>query len=106
MNTHAWIITRDFLTEEHEKNMNAVGTCGPADASSELVQMAKENGKSFRLYDDDDILYYEGKFIINPDVNEDDLDGEEEFVPLTEFGEGHAGCTRIDYLENGEWETL
>ena len=53
----------------------------------------------FRLLDDDGTLYYEG--IADKTV----YDTEEGFEPLDEFGIG-AGCTEIQYFENGKWETL
>jgi len=49
----------------------------------------------FRMYDDDDILYYQGQCT------------EEAFDPLDDFGMVNAGCTRIDYEnDNGVFETL
>ena len=59
-------------------------------------------GRKFRLLDDDGNVYFEGRIIIKGD---DIGGGEEDFMPLDGFGEGF-GCTEIQYLENGEWETL
>ena len=56
-------------------------------------------GHKFRMYDDDGELYYTGLFI-------GDADSEDGFKPLDDFGEGNAGCTRIDYFEKGKWVTL
>jgi hypothetical protein len=54
------------------------------------------------MYDDDGLLVYEGRCncLDNPD---EDVDG---FEPLDDFGEPNFGCTRIDYLIDGEWKTL
>ena len=53
----------------------------------------------FKLYDDDDDLYYSGRFW-------GDEDSEEAFAPL-DWGSRYAGCTRIDYRqEDGTWVIL
>lgn len=65
----------------------------------DTVEQYKDDGfnKEFRLYDDDDILYYSGLLF---------EDAEDEFEPL-DWAMNDSGCTRIDYLnEEGEWETL
>jgi hypothetical protein len=49
----------------------------------------------FRLYDDDDELYYEGLG-----------SNSSSFQPLDLFGMPNDGCTRLDYFENDKWETL
>jgi hypothetical protein len=58
----------------------------------------------FRLYDDDMELYYSGV------ITEEWLNGTEEyetlaFAPLN-FAEADAGCTIMDYYEDGVWKTL
>ena len=52
----------------------------------------------FRLLDGDRIPYYEGI--------SDDAISQRAFGPLDDFGEGHAGCAFIEYLENGKWSPL
>ena len=49
----------------------------------------------FKLFDDDDELYYEGVA----------RDLETGFEPL-DWAEYNAGCTKIKYLEDGKWVTL
>jgi hypothetical protein len=51
----------------------------------------------FRLLDDDGEIYYQGR--------SDDRDSEEAFEPL-DWARDHAGCTEIQYLRDGCWETL
>lgn len=63
-------------------------------------------GFRFRLYDDDDFLYYEGRIAISPDAPLDDYGATELFSPLDCFGESYAGCTSIKFLKNGKWEGL
>lgn len=55
---------------------------------------------SFRMYDDDGNLYYEG-------VSDDD-DSSDAFDPLDDYGTPNAGCTTIKYRSSitGQWETL
>jgi len=55
--------------------------------------------KSFRLLDDDGIIYFTG-------LAEVDLyDTEEGFEPLDEIG-AEYGCIDIQYLEDGEYVSL
>lgn len=51
----------------------------------------------FRLLDDDGIVYAYGYSLTNDD--------EEAFKPL-DATMGTYGCTDIQYLNNGEWESL
>lgn len=48
----------------------------------------------FRMLDDDGAVYYEG------------LSSSESFAPLDDFGGPNAGCTMIEYHNNGKWEML
>jgi len=49
----------------------------------------------FRLLDDDGEVYYKGFSGNNSS-----------FSPLDDFGMPNAGCTDIQYFENGKWESL
>jgi hypothetical protein len=95
---HAWIIDKDHIDDGDSK-----GITGPRSAPEALVQELRTNpdtGHKFRLYDDDDELYYEGRFLGDPY-------SEEAFAPLDDYGTPNAGATRIDYLaDNGKWVTL
>ena len=54
-------------------------------------------GEQFRMFDDDEELYYEGTIW-------GDYDG---FEPLDDFGMPSAGCTNIQYQnDKGEWKWL
>jgi len=53
--------------------------------------------EKFKLFDDDGILYYEGRA--------SNQSNESAFDPL-EWAMGDSGCTEIQYLNNGRWETL
>ena len=49
----------------------------------------------FRMLDDDGMMYYKGY-----------SDDSSSFEPLDDFGMPNAGCTDIQYWENGKWESL
>ena len=51
--------------------------------------------EKFRMLDDDGIVCYEGI-----------ADKNTGFEPLHNFGTPDSGCTEIQYLVNGKWETL
>lgn len=53
----------------------------------------------FRLYDDDNVLYYEGR--MNPAMLDDEALA---FEPL-DWASAHAGCTRLEVCRE-RWETL
>jgi hypothetical protein len=103
MSTYAWIITEDHIASDGEPegtNGNAVGVAGPHDAAQEQIDRAKEEGRKFRMLDDDAILYYEGRIWAETEGSEDD------FGPLWDFGEPNAGAVVIQYRLDGKWVTL
>jgi hypothetical protein len=79
-----WIITNDHIGTDCQ--------------GKGVYNRATENmPHRFKIYDGDGELYYEGRA--------DDSDSQEAFEPL-DWATGYAGATRIDYLRNGQWETL
>lgn len=101
--TYGWLITTDFHPDANSKpgtNYNAKGVMGPNGITDQsAARLLNGEGHLFRLYDDDHILYYEGRFI-------GDHDSEDGFGPLDDFGMPNAGCTSIEYYRNGGWEQL
>lgn len=89
----AFVITKEHLSPGSEF----------IDATPEQVKQIKADGFTahFKLYDDDDELYYSGYLKGN-------LAGSEEaFAPLDNYGEPNAGCTLIKYREaDGHYHTL
>ena len=89
-----WIIDKDHVGEHTAKpgtNLNAVGLTGPGGYKGD----SRELTVKFRMRDDDNELYYEGRA------------HEEYFGPLDDFGTPNAGATTIQYLdEKGEWKDL
>lgn len=95
-----WTITDDKLAEPGSlpgTNDNAAGVVGPRGAKLTHKEICEHSNRvRFRLYDDDNVICYEG-FLV----------GDDEFAPLDQFGEPNAGCTRIDIMSPaGKWETL
>lgn len=102
--TYAWIIDKDCNPEPGAApgtNLNAVGMTGPRNADPALLaRLAAGEGAKFRMSDDDDEVYYEGR-ILNTDPG-----SEEDFGPLDDFGMPNAGAASIEYLTDGEWKVL
>lgn len=73
---------------------------GTSQEERDAVKAGKAGkGTHFKLYDDDGILYYTGKFY-------GDADSEDAFQPL-DWATYDSGCTYIKYRQpNGKYETL
>ena len=77
---YGWIITRDHLDGKD------VTVKGPGGLAPELeAKLDKGEGEAFKIYDDDNELYYTGKIV-------GDYDG---FEPLDDFCTPDSGCTAI-----------
>lgn len=77
-----WIITRDII-ETESKGVRSKGY-------RESMPLKYD----FRMLDDDENVYYEGK------------SSSESFAPLFAYGAPYAGCTAIQYKTSGKWITL
>ena len=84
-----WLITND-LQDDGKKIGSSSLDYEPEHHASLKYQ--------FRLLDDDDEIYYEGK--------SDVCDSEKAFDPLDDFGRGYAGCTAIHYFDGENWNHL
>lgn len=101
---YAWIITKDYVADESEPEgspSNAVGVTGPSTASEDdLARLAKGEGLTFTMYDDDGERYYKGRAVVSGDKTFDD-----EMVcagPLDDFGTPNAGATEIRWAGHPE----
>tara|TARA_R110002020_G_scaffold33980_2_gene103136 strand:+ start:1366 stop:1641 length:276 start_codon:yes stop_codon:yes gene_type:complete len=83
---YGFIITKDHI--EDGKMDGETITVAPA----LLWDLEAGKGEKFKMYDDDNTLYYEGRMIHQK--------GEEMFFPLDSVGE-NAGCTWIGYESDG-----
>jgi hypothetical protein len=87
-----WIITKDHLKKDTADWKSRVGyTSQGWDSETDSLATTK-----FRLYDDDGILYYEGRLI-------DDEWGDSQDWAL-EWGKYDAGCTTIKVLIGRKWK--
>jgi hypothetical protein len=103
-----WIITKDKVADtsvEAPSNQNAVGLTGPSGLSPEIEARLKAGeGNAFRMFDDDNNLYYVGRFL--EDETTADLEAAE-FQPLDNFGTPNAGCTYMEVKDaQGKWVML
>ena len=99
MATYAWIITKDHLAEEGDES--EVGVAGPRDAPDDLLaQLNEGKGHVFRMYDDDDILYYTGRGV----SVDDEMDENACYGPLGDFGTPNAGAVTIKWHGHREWD--
>ena len=88
-----WIITKDHCKDEYIPRDDA-GRCSVNYDEAKAASLVHQ----FRMYDDDDILCYEGLSNI--------CDSEAAFAPLDNFGKPNVGCTSIFYLRGEKWEEL
>jgi len=116
---HGWVVDKSWIDVENyvelyredeegggdpnpsfpPKDVEIIGPRGTPFNAEEI----RAKGKRFRMYDDDDNLYYEGSFY---DAAGDEGDPELDFSPLEDYGSPNAGCTHIRYLEEGKWVLL
>ena len=93
----SFAITEDHISEGNERNDK--GTIGPRNTTLTFDEIVNHpDGKVFKMFDDDEILYYTGVMI-----EDEDSSG---FEPLECFGMPNAGATSIHYLENGKFIEL
>jgi len=83
---YGWIIDVDVFDGE------ATGVTGPRGG----MEVPEGEGEEFRMYDDDGVLYAEGRIV-------GDYDG---FEPLDDFGEGNWGCIGVKYKGVDGWQYL
>lgn len=94
---YGWLITKDHIGKGDDSCEGVAGPRGIAPALHEKLKQGE--GIPFKMHDDDDELYFEGRII-------GDHDG---FEPLDDFGMPNAGCTMIYYEDtpgSGRWEVL
>jgi hypothetical protein len=90
-----WIITRDYLYEQHKDDSGGwTNESNVRGFDTPQYRKAAELPLQFKIYDDDGVLYYEGR------------SDEEEFEPL-DWAEYVAGATSIMYKQqDGSWAWL
>jgi hypothetical protein len=99
-----WIITRDVFGEEdgYAPELNEHDRVGTHSRDYKADDFAKDVTLEVRLLDDDGELVYEAKA-----TRERVLDSSEERAfELLDWAMVDAGCTELQYFDNGEWQTL
>lgn len=92
---YAWIITAEHLGDEPD----AVGITGPSNAPQDLLDRLKAGeGDTFKMYDDDGILYYTGRGL----SADDEWDEDACYGPLGDFGMPNAGAVLIEWPGHGD----
>jgi len=82
------------ITEDKIDGCEAVGQWNSRTLDT-LEEVEAKCKWKFRLLDDDGEVYYVGY-----------SGNSSSFSPLDDFGMPNAGCTDIQYFENGRWESL
>lgn len=100
---YAWIIDTDHLADSGDRG--DAGVIGPHDAnggSKDELARNYAHHHQFRMYDDDQELYYTGTAFWNGASDSP----EEEFVygPLGDYGMPNAGCVLIKYTGKPQWD--
>ncbi len=89
MSSYAWIITKDHIEDLDPEGSDA-GVIGPSDATPEqIAALEAGDGKTFRMYDDDGLLYYSGRAVWDEESEEHHIG------PLRDFGAPNAGAVTI-----------
>ncbi|MFU8849475.1 hypothetical protein ACNAW0_00550 [Micromonospora sp. SL1-18] len=110
---YAWVITRD-RAHELRGGESEVGTAGPRQATEEMVERARTEGRPWRMLDEGDVdagrtgvgpeergVVYEGLIWTAGEPG-----GDEDFGPLYDFGTPNYGCVEIQYRDGERWDSL
>ena len=96
-------IDMDYLAEADEVSRKVCWTHGALEnwdgfGSNPKLEELDGKVKRFRLYDDDNELYYEGWL----------FDDDEAIVQtiVLDWGKHDSGCTTIKLWQNGKWEQI
>lgn len=104
--TYAWVVDTDHLTAPEYDLPDRKGTQGPGNAPDDLlVRLSKGEGHKWRCYDDDGILYYDGRYLSETDEQPSESKhggcignlSEDAFGPLWDFAQPDAGAVTIKY---------
>lgn len=94
----SFVITKDHIDDKEHTD---VIIHGPGNAEHTVDAIMRSSDKEyFRMYDDDDELYYEGYYLYSD--KEDSEDECTELQPLDCYGTPNAGCT---YMKMRDKET-
>ncbi|WP_409238397.1 hypothetical protein [Streptomyces sp. PA5.6] len=90
--TYGWIID---IEHEPSEGRDETGIVGPHNIDPQVQERLRQGeGRTFRMYDSDQVLYT-GRII----TAEGEEGGDDDFGPLDDFGKPNAGCTEIHYFD-------
>lgn len=105
MADYAWIIDTDHLARAERRltgrcEDDAKGRTGPRDAPDDMLAVLNGTADNrsgwdmftFKMHDDDGILYYTGRLIADDSASEAAC-----YAPLGDFGDPNAGCVSVTY---------
>ncbi|MGI5151406.1 hypothetical protein ACQEVC_34420 [Plantactinospora sp. CA-294935] len=115
---YAWVITRDREHELYGRTESSVGVSGPGQATDEMLERARTEGRRWRVLDEGDIdegAIYDGKKVDPAERGvvyegliwtRNEPGSETDFGPLDDYGAPNFGCTDIQYLEGNKLVSL
>lgn len=97
---YGFIVKRDHLDDTD------IEVIGPSNIDPTVEErLLKGEGRCFKIYDDDQELYFSGR-CIDLEADGDSL-SEGSFGPLWDYGTPDSGATEIRYrMDNGTWQQL
>ena len=116
---YTWVIDRDYTSGDVDKwGVSSTGDqsddrkpyvfadiVGPYNANTSSSNLARSTGARFWIYDDDDVLYFSGRYWA---TDESGPGSEWAFSPLDDYGAPDSGATYIKYVNasTGKREVL
>jgi hypothetical protein len=98
---YVWVIDFDHSCNPYDER-SAMGVSGPRSADVNRRDRMRQDmrlGEQFRMRDGDGELVYAGRI----DFGAAHRRTWNWFAPLDQFGKRNAGCTSIEYFEDGKW---
>lgn len=98
---YAWRIDRDHLAESPDES--EVGRVGPRDAAVDAagIPTGYEHTATFKLYDDDNILYSTGTLYWNGSTGPEEY---QVYGPLGDYGMPALGAVSVRYPGHPSWD--
>lgn len=100
------VISQYAITKDYIENGKHVGLVGPISILGPGIKNYSQIVNDvcswrFRMFDADDICYYEG--YISGNYYEGYISGNNHHVALDDFGGPNAGCTSVKIFNGGQW---
>ena len=97
---YAWRIDRDHLTPDESEE---VGRTGPRNAKLDAdgIPTGYQHKATFKLYDDDQILYCTGTLYWNGSTEPEEYQA---YAPLRDYGMPGLGAVLVAYPGHSSWD--